>query len=236
MRRALAGSTLLAVLVLAHGGAATADAGLDGTSLPPVLQRFLDSHSHGPTAYRALRHIVVRSGHLSQPAWMDVWTEADPEKFSYEVIGSGGSEYVRDRVFLPVLEAEQELWGAGDRSAFTLDNYAFDDRGAGPSGLAMIGLTPRRKDVLLIKGALFLSPDDGDLLRVEGTLSKTPSFWTRRVEVTRRYQRIAGARVPVSLESVASIFIAGKATFTMTYDYESVNGHKVGSPAADTQP
>ena len=42
-------------------------------------------------------------------------------------------------------------------------------------------------------------------------------------------------------ESVASVLIAGKSTFRMTYDYESVNGQRVGQPqlrarAGDNQP
>ena len=46
----------------------------------------------------------------------------------------------------------------------------------------------------------------------------------RRVEVVGHYQRIAGVRLPVAFESVANVVIAGKSTFTMTYDYETVNG------------
>jgi hypothetical protein len=55
-------------------------------------------------------------------------------------------------------------------------------------------------------------------------LSRTLSFWTRKVEIVRRYDRVAGVRVPVALESVASVRMLGKATFTMSYEYHSVNG------------
>ena len=37
--------------------------------------------------------------------------------------------------------------------------------------------------------------------------------------------------MPVSLESIASIRIAGESTFRMTYEYESINGQSVGTPA-----
>ena len=91
-------------------------------------------------------------------------------------------------------------------------------------------LGPRRKDVLLIHGSIFVDSGDADLLRVEGRLSKTPSFWTRRVEVIRRYQRINGVRVPISIESVAQVLLAGRSTFQMTYEYETINGERVGTP------
>ena len=67
-------------------------------------------------------------------------------------------------------------------------------------------------------------------MRVEGRLSKTPSFWTRRVEVVRHYQRIQGVRVPMLIESVASVLIAGRSTFKMMYQYASVNDSHVGDP------
>jgi hypothetical protein len=45
--------------------------------------------------------------------------------------------------------------------------------------------------------------------------------------VVRRYERIGGVHVPVSLESVAHVLIAGRSTFRMTYEYESINGEHV---------
>jgi hypothetical protein len=236
MRRALACSALLAV-AFASGTSLGAQA--DESGLPQVLQRFLETLDDGPSSYRAFRRLEVRNGHLSGAAWMNVWTTADTSGFSYEIIDQGGSRYVRDRVFLPALETERTSWGAGARGALTPDNYTFEDRGAEPTGLAWIGVKPRRKDVLLVNGSIFLRPHDGDLVRVEGTLSRTPSFWTRKVEIVRRYDRIAGVRVPVALESVASILMAGKATFTMSYEYHTVNGVEVSpdralAPAAAT--
>jgi hypothetical protein len=64
-------------------------------------------------------------------------------------------------------------------------------------------------------------------LRIEGKLSKTPSFWTRRVDVVRRYERKGGVRVPMSIESTAQVFIAGRSTFKMTFDYEIINGQRM---------
>jgi hypothetical protein len=71
-------------------------------------------------------------------------------------------------------------------------------------------------------------------VRIEGRLSKTPSFWTRRVEIVRWYQRIAGFRMPIALESVANVRIAGVSTFRMSYDYESINGQHIGNPQPRT--
>ena len=226
MRRTSLVSALLAAALL-HGITTDAAGQLNGEDHSPALARFLNTIEQGPESYRALRRLEVRNRRLSDAAWMDVRTEADTGGFRYEIVGQGGSGYVRDRVFVPALETEQKMWGTGDTGALTLDNYTFEDRGAESSGLAWIGVTPRRKDVMLVRGSIFLKPDDGDLVRVEGALSRTPSFWTRNVEIVRTYERIGGVRVPVRLESTANVRIAGTSTFTMIYEYESINGKPI---------
>ena len=120
--------------------------------------------------------------------------------------------------------------GEPDHAAFTPENYVFEDRGEQRDGLVGLSVRPRRKDLLLVEGSIFLRPEDGELVRIEGRLSKPPSFWTRRVEIVRRYQRFAGVRMPVALESVATVLIAGRSTFRMSYEYETVNGQRVGIP------
>ena len=67
-------------------------------------------------------------------------------------------------------------------------------------------------------------------MRLEGELAKAPSFWTRRVQIVRRYQRFVGIRMPVALETTAAVRIAGQSTFRMTYEYESINGQRLGNP------
>ena len=224
-------ATSVVALLVAHGNAA----GPSGAS-PAILQRFLALDDPTPTQFRALRHLEARNEKFAKSAWMDVWTEADPSGFRYRIVAEDGSDYIRSRVFRASLETEREMWAAGapDQAALTPMNYVFEDRGAQPDGLASLSLKPRRKGVLLVDGSIYLNPDDGELVRMEGQLSKTPSFWTRRVEIVRWYQRIAGFRMPTALESVASVRIAGVSTFRMTYEYESINGQRVGTPQPRT--
>jgi len=198
-----------------------------------VIERVVSRTDPPPHQYRALRRLEAQSDKLGNSAWIEAWTAVEPGSgFRYQIVAEGGSGFVRGKVLRPWLDNEKRMWAAGDpeRAAFTHENYAFDDRGATPDGLVRLAVKSRRKDLLLVDGAIFVNPDDGDLVRVEGRLSKTPSFWTRRVEVVRHYQRILGVRVPVAIESVASVLIAGRSTFKMTYQYETINGHPVGSP------
>jgi len=231
MSRGLGRSVLFvsfAALLAAHPGAAG-----PATTAPDVLQRFLDDPT--PTQFRALRRLEAHNDKFEKSAWMDVWTEGDASGFRYAIVSEEGSDYIRSKVFRTTLETERKMWSAGsDQAALTLANYVFEERGAQADGLTLLTMTPKRKDVMLVDGSLYLNPHDGELVRVEGRLAKSPSFWTRRVEIVRWYRRIAGFRVPTSLESVANVRVAGVSTFRMSYEYESINGQRVGNPQPRT--
>jgi len=217
MSRGLGRSVLFAsfaALLAAHPGAAGS-----ANTAPAVLQRFLDDPT--PTQFRALRRLEAHNDKFEKSAWMDVWTDGDASGFRYTIVAEEGSDYIRSKVFRATLETERK-------------NYVFEERGAQADGLTLLTLTPKRKDVMLVDGSLYLNPHDGELVRVEGRLAKSPSFWTRHVEIVRWYRRIAGFRVPTSLESVANVRVAGVSTFRMSYEYESINGQRVGNPQPRT--
>src|SRR5437762_13202446 len=175
----------LAILVAAAAWDAHPRAADSPTRFSGILQRFLTIDDPTPTAYRALRHLEAENGHFDSSAWMDVWTEADASGFRYRIVGEDGSDYIRDHVFREALKSESDMWasGAPDRAGFTPANYVFEDRGPRPDGLACLTVRPRRKDVLLVDGSIFLDLRDGDLVRLEGRLSKSPSFWARHIDI-----------------------------------------------------
>jgi hypothetical protein len=202
------------------------------TAVTP-LQRFLARGEEPTVEYRALRRLEAANTKFNQNAWMTAWTEFDRAGgFRYQVVAEGGSGYIRAHVLRAALDGEQKIWANHEpqKASLTSDNYTFDNDVPDEAGLAAVGVKPKRKDVLLVEGAIFVQPGDGDLARIEGKLSKAPSFWTRRVDVVRRYERVGGVRVPVSIESIAHVLIAGRSTFKMTYEYETINGQRVGNP------
>ena len=81
--------------------------------------------------------------------------------------------------------------------------------------------------MLLVSGFILLTRDDADLVQIEGRLSKSPSFWTRTVDVIRRYCRRNGVLLPIRMGGTANVRIAGPSDFLMTYSYETVNGESV---------
>jgi hypothetical protein len=233
MLRGFSRSVLVVSFAGLVGGHATA-AGSGGAAAAgrPILQRFLSLNDPSPTSYRALRHLEARNEKFDMSAWMDVWTESDVSGFRYRIVGEEGSDYIRSRVFRETLETERKMWASGAPNAASLTpaNYTFEDRGALADGLAALEIKPRRRDVLLVDGSIFLRPGDGELLKIEGDLAKPPSFWTRHVRIVRHFQRFAGVRMPVSLDAVANVRWFGQSTFRAVYEYESVNAQQVGTP------
>jgi hypothetical protein len=202
---------------------------------PILTSRFLHNTVEPLTQFRAVRRLEARNQRFKKHGWMDVLTELSPEgRFSFEVLAEGGSSYIRKKVLLPVLEGEREIVSRGDgaRSALTTSNYAVTGEGIAGSGLVRLTVKPLRQEMTLVEGALFVTDTDADLVRIEGRLAKNPSFWTRRVDIVRHYGRVGGVRVPLCVESVAHIRIAGRSELTMTYQYEMVNGHVVASGKA----
>lgn len=197
-----------------------------------LVNRFLERDQDRVRAYRAFRRLEATNDKFHKHAWLDAWTELDASGFRYRIVDSGGSDYVRAKVLEAALKNEARLVAAGDlaRADLTRANYEFSADAVQHNGLIKVRLKPRRADQVLVDGAMFLSATSGDLVRVEGALARNPSFWTSRVDIVREYRRMAGMRVPVRVESLAQIKIAGVSRFLMTYDYQRINGQIVGAP------
>ena len=80
---------------------------------------------------------------------------------------------------------------------------------------------------VLLSGTMLLRPTGGDLVRLEGRLAKSPSFWVKNVDIVRVYERINGVVMPVRLESRAQVRFLGEATLRMTYRYSEIDGRAV---------
>jgi len=219
--------------VIAAGSSNSATPTGSDAPVPPLMQRFLDRQEEGLTSYRALRRLEAHNSRYKKHGWLEAWTTLDPETgFSYEVVGEGGSSYVRDKVLRKALEREAEAYAQSQTGAAAIvpANYQFAQHGAAADGLVSIALEPRRKESMLVHGSIYLTADDADLVRIEGQLAKPPSFWIRRVDIVRRYRRIGTVRVPVATESTAQVIVAGESFFAMVHEYASINGRDIGQP------
>ena len=57
-------------------------------------------------------------------------------------------------------------------------------------------------------------------MKSAGHLAKSPSFWIKRVDFVRQYQKIDGFWLPIREQSIANVKIYGTKTLTIGYqDY-----------------
>ncbi len=212
-----------------HGAVA-----LPERSVADLVQRFIDGDGQVLTSYRARRTMTASSRGGKMRASLVAMTSLDPEHgFAWQVLDEEGSGLIRGKVLKAALAAEAQLATRGEasRGALTPLNYTFGDEATAEEGRVAIGIQALRRDTMLLNGRILLSAVDGDLLRVEGHLVKRPSFWTRKVWVTREYGRVAGVRVPLRMTSHADVLIAGASDFEMVYSYEAINGTPVETAA-----
>jgi hypothetical protein len=217
----VAAFTLVIAAAAVPTPSASVVAGFDWTSIAePNLEQ-----------YRALRRMHALAEKVNHEGWLDAWTEFDSRGFRYEIVAERGSGTVRNKVLKALLKREHELIANGDfgRGELTPENYEFGAETEG-HGVRYVSIKPKRKDAVLVDGRMVLSPE-GELLRVEGTLAKNPSFWTTQVNVIRHYARLDGVRVPIQTESIAKVRFAGTSKLNMTYEYETINNRAVTTEA-----
>src|SRR5215212_5413766 len=74
-----------------------------------AVERFLSDIEKPPVAYQARRRMEASSSKLNESAWMEATTTYSPERgFQYQIVASGGSERIQNRVLRKVLETERE--------------------------------------------------------------------------------------------------------------------------------
>jgi hypothetical protein len=185
---------------------------------------------HPYVAFRRLEAENLKSG---RNAWMDVRTALGSDgTLVIEILGEGGSEQIRNRVFRAALERERIQVAKRQSIGVAAETEAYECSQAEPdaSGLLRIPLKPAKGGDNLVIGHLFLQPSTRDVVRVAGRLAKSPSFWVSQVDVEWSYARVHNDIVlPVSMQSTAKVKIFGPSTFRMTYEYQSVDGQPVAS-------
>jgi len=200
-------------------------------SIGTLLDRFLAPDDQPLVSYRAYRRLTASTRGGRMTASIEAWTSLDPQHgFTFEVTKAEGSSLIQKKVLIAALEAEQnavQSVTSKTQSALTPANYEFLDISPLSNGMVRIGVKPRRNQVMLINGHLVVESDSADLVRVEGELSKRPSFWTRRVQIVRGYDRVGGVHVPVSMNSTADVLIVGTSSFSMDYKYTEINGKPI---------
>jgi hypothetical protein len=141
---------------------------------------------------------------------------SQPRSLTFKSVRFTGDNFVKTNVITRLLQSEVEHVEKGDPAASAISerNYKFSYKGTDEIDgrlMHVYQLKPRRKDPNLFKGRIFVDARTGSLRRAEGTVSKSPSFFIRKIEFVQEFQDISGFTVPVEMRSTTKARIIGKA-------------------------
>ncbi|MBI1747518.1 MAG: hypothetical protein HYR55_13145 [Acidobacteria bacterium] len=151
-----------------------------------------------------------------------------PATKAFQIVSERGSGTVRRRVFQPLLESEVETAAGRNRhdSEIIPDNYYFELLGEDDAEgyhCFLVQAIPKRRDKYLFEGRIWIEAHEFAIVKTAGRPAKNLSFWTKRVDFVRRYQKIGDFWLPQKDESITQVRIFGKHRFTIDYDqYEIV--------------
>jgi len=149
-----------------------------------------------------------------------------PRSLKYRPISYTGDTFVKSNVITRVLQSEVDFVAKGDPSQTALNNanYKFSYRGEQQldGHLAHVyQVKPRHKRTGLFKGRIYLDAHTGDLLRSEGSVERSPSFFVRKIEFVQDCVSVNNFTFPLHLHTTARARILGKVMLDIYHrDYQ----------------
>jgi hypothetical protein len=199
-----------------------------------VVQRVeeMQRSTRSETAYQVIREYRLY-GNSSDQCTSDVLAEIQavpPASETYVIQKRTGSPR-GEQVVRKILDHEMVLSAgeADSRSAalLTRDNYDFTDLGQSVldgQTYYVLGLSPKRKQKQLIIGRAWVDKSSFRVRRIEGQLSKSPSWWLKDVHVKLDFVERYGKSVQSAMEAIADVrFMGTQILRAQMLDYRATN-------------
>jgi hypothetical protein len=142
-------------------------------------------------------------------------------KVTYKVLGFQGDDSIKNEVIARYLDAEQKGQDNSQKLAITPENYKFKVKGTHKlqdgQKIYIVFLTPRKKEVGLFKGEMWLDAKTYLPVMESGKLVKNPSVFFKKVEFVRDFAIKNGAAIPQHMESIIEARLIGKVNLTVDY-------------------
>jgi hypothetical protein len=151
---------------------------------------------------------------------------AAPRTLQFKPVHFTGDGFVKNNVITRLLQSEVDHVQKDDRSLTTISsaNYKFSYKGTNEVEERLVHVyqvKPRKKRAGLFKGRIYLDAHLGTLVRAEGTLVKSPSFFIKKIEFMQDYADIGPFTFPVHIHSEASTRLVGRAIVDIYHrDYQ----------------
>jgi hypothetical protein len=139
-----------------------------------------------------------------------------PRTLEFKAVSFTGDGFVKSNIITRLLQSEVDHVQRDDSSltAITPANYKFSYKGTSRLDgrtVHVYQLKPRQKRVGLFKGRLYLDAYTGSLVRAEGSVVKSPSFFIKKIEFVQDYTDVGSFTLPVHIHSEAITHLVGRA-------------------------
>jgi hypothetical protein len=148
-----------------------------------------------------------------------------PESKTFVSRSEEGSAIVRHLALKPLIASEINAARGKDRhdSAIAPANYTLqligeDEVRTHPC--YVLRASPKRADKYLFEGKVWIDKQDFAVVRIEGHPAANLSFWIKRADFVRDYEKVAGFWLPLKDETVVQVRMYGKKILTIDHaDY-----------------
>jgi hypothetical protein len=145
-----------------------------------------------------------------------------PDVKTFEKTSEKGSGIVRHMVFDGLMNSEMETASGKQHhdAALTPANYQFyfvGEEDLGPYHCFVLQAVPKRKDKYLFEGTIWIDSHDFAVAKIDGHPAKKPSFWVKRADFIRQYQKVDGFWLPLRDETQVDVKLYGKRVFTIDH-------------------
>ena len=151
-----------------------------------------------------------------------------PRTLEFKAVSFTGDGFVKSNIITRLLQSEVDHVQKDDSSltAMTPANYRFSYKGTSQlegRTVHVYQLKPRKKRIGLFKGRLYLDAYTGSLVRAEGSVVKSPSFFIKKIEFVQDYTDIGSFTLLVHIHSEAITRLLGRAIVDIYHsDYQPV--------------
>lgn len=140
-------------------------------------------------------------------------------KITYHMLGFSGDNTVKKEVIARYLSAEVQAQ-SGPNLSITPENYKFKYKGMRDNDgrpVYVLHVSPKKKQVGLFKGEVWLDAQTYMPVRESGRFVKNPSIFLKKMEFVRVYEIENGVSIPQRLESHVETRLFGPVTLSINF-------------------
>ena len=160
-----------------------------------------------------------------------------PKTVAFRAIDFVGDGFVKSNVIYRLLQSEADHVQKdrpGD-TAITVANYKFSYKGiqlVNGRITHVFAVKPREKRQGLFAGKVYIDPYSGAMVRAEGRIVKTPSFFIKRIDFVQDYAQVGDFNLITHIHSVAQTRLVGRAVVDIRHDDYQVRSEQELQAAA----